>query len=198
VLHIESTGSLLLTYDGPLALYFKGRDIIACRAYLLDRGVNIKGQGIEPLYYSKIYKEFVSQKFPEKVVFEGHDIEYLFKNSDNGIHKMNFKVESGNLIGIMGGSGVGKTTMLNILHGKIKPASGNLYINGYDIHSDSEELKGLIGYVPQDDMLIEELTVYQNLYFNARLCFGNYTEDQLKSTVDKVLLDLKGSISDWS
>ncbi len=190
VLHIESTGSLLLTYDGPLALYFKGRDIIACRAYLLDRGVNIKGQGIEPLYYSKIYKEFVSQKFPEKVVFEGHDIEYLFKNSDNGIHKMNFKVESGNLIGIMGGSGVGKTTMLNILHGKIKPASGNLYINGYDIHSDSEELKGLIGYVPQDDMLIEELTVYQNLYFNARLCFGNYTEDQLKSTVDKVLLDL--------
>ena len=54
VLHIESTGSLLLTYDGPLALYFKGRDIIACRPYLLDRGVNIKGQAIEPIYYSKI------------------------------------------------------------------------------------------------------------------------------------------------
>jgi len=43
----------------------------------------------------------------------------------------------------MGGSGVGKTTLFNLLHGKIKPSSGNLYINGYDIHSDSEELKGL-------------------------------------------------------
>ena len=45
VLHIESTGTLLLSYDGPLALNFKGRDIIACRPYLLDRGVNIKGSG---------------------------------------------------------------------------------------------------------------------------------------------------------
>ena len=190
VLHIESTGTLLLTYDGPLALYFKGRDIIACRPYLLERGVNIKGQGIEPIYYSRIYKKFVSRKFTEKIVFEGHGIEYLFKNSDNGIRKMNFTVESGNLVGIMGGSGVGKTTMLNMLHGKIKPTTGNIYINGYDIHSDSEEIKGLIGYVPQDDMLIEELTVYQNLYFNARLCFGDYDEEQLDSTVEKVLFDL--------
>jgi ABC-type multidrug transport system ATPase subunit len=190
IVHIESTGTLLLTYDGPLALYFKGRDIIAYRPYLLEKGVNIKGQGIEPIYYSKIFKKFVSKKFSEKIVFEGHNIEYLFKNSDNGVQKMNFRVESGNLIGIMGGSGVGKTTMLNLLNGKIKPSSGELYMNGYNIHSDSEEIKGLIGYVPQDDMLIEELTVYQNLYFNARLCFGDYTEEQLNTTVEKLLTDL--------
>ncbi|MCU0472125.1 MAG: ATP-binding cassette domain-containing protein [Bacteroidales bacterium] len=190
VLYIESTGTLLLTYDGPLALYFKSRDIISCRPYLLERGVNIKGQGIEPIYYSRIFKKFVSRKFPELIKFEGHNIEYLFKNSDNGIRKMSFRVESGNMIGIMGGSGVGKTTMLNLLHGKIKPATGNIYLNGYDIYSDTEEIKGMIGYVPQDDMLIEELTVYQNLYFNARLCFGDYTEEQLNSTVEKVLRDL--------
>ena len=190
ILYIESTGTLLLTYDGPLTLYFKGRDIIACRPYLLERGVNIKGLGIEPIYYSKIFKHFVSGKFSEKVVFEGHNIQFAFKNSDNGVQKMNFRVESGNFIGLMGGSGVGKTTMLNILHGKIKPTEGNLYINGFDIHTDSEDIKGLIGYVPQDDMLIEELTVFQNLYFNARLCFGDYTEEQLNNTVEKVLQDL--------
>jgi len=85
---------------------------------------------------------------------------------------------------------VGKTTMLNLLHGKISPKAGNIYINGHDINSDSENIKGLIGYVPQDDMLIEELTVFQNLYFNARLCFGDYTEEQLIDLVDKVLNDL--------
>jgi ABC transport system ATP-binding/permease protein len=191
VLHIESTGTLLFTYDGTQLLYFKGRDIISCRPYLLERGVNIKGQGFEPIYYSKIYKKFVSRNFPDKIVFEGHDLEFMFRNSDNGLQKMNFKVESGNLIGIMGGSGVGKTTLLNLLHGKIGPSGGNIYINGYDINSDSEELMGLIGYVPQDDMLIEELTVYQNLYFNARLCFGDYNEEQLNRTVNEVLQDLE-------
>lgn len=191
VLHVESTGTLLFTYDGPQILYFKGRDIIACRPYLLERGVNIKGQAIEPIYYSKIYKKFVSRNFPEKIFFEGHGIEFLFKNSDNGLQPMSFRVESGNLIGIMGGSGVGKTTLLNLLHGKIEPSSGNIYVNGYDINSDSEELMGLIGYVPQDDMLIEELTVYENLYFNARLCFGDYNEEQLRQVVEKVLLDLE-------
>jgi ABC transport system ATP-binding/permease protein len=190
ILHMESTGTLILTYDGPQILYFKGRDIIACRPYLLERGVNIKGQGIEPIYYSKIYKKFVSRNFPEKIFFEGHGIDFLFKNSDTGLQNMNFLVESGNLIGIMGGSGVGKTTLLNLLHGKIRPTSGNIYMNGYDINSDSEELMGLIGYVPQDDMLIEELTVYQNLYFNAKLCFGDYNEVQLKQIVEKVLQDL--------
>lgn len=190
VLHIESTGTLLITYDGPLTLYFKGRDIIACRPYLLDRGVNIKGQGIDPIYYSKIYKKFVSRYFSEKVVFEGRDVEFHFRNSDNGLQKMNFRIDSGNLVGIMGGSGVGKTTLLNLLHGKLEPTSGNIYINGLDINADEEELKGIIGYVPQDDMLIEELTVYQNLYHNAKLCFGDFTEEKLKEVVDKVLQDL--------
>ena len=103
---------------------------------------------------------------------------------------MNFRVESGNLIGIMGGSGVGKTTLLNLLHGKIQATTGNLYINGYDINSDAEALKGLLGFVPQDDMLIEELTVYQNLYFNAKLCFDNLSEEDIVAKVDSVLKNL--------
>jgi len=191
VLLVESTGSLILTYDGSLPLYFKGRDIIACRPYLLDRGVNIKGPGIEPIYYSKVFKAFLTDQFQGKVVFEGQNVEFSFRNSDNGIKPMNFRLESGNLVGIMGGSGVGKTTLLNMLHGKIRPDQGNIFINGHDLYEEVETLKGLIGYVPQDDLLLEELTVYDNLYFNAKLCFGDYNEEQISNLVDDVLVDLE-------
>jgi len=90
----------------------------------------------------------------------------------------------------MGGSGVGKTTLLKVLNGKFKPTSGSVYLNGYNLHSEGDSLSGLIGYVPQDDMLIEELTVFQNLYYNARLCFGDFSEEQLNDLVDSVLTDL--------
>ena len=53
---------------------------------------------------------------------------------------MSFSVKSGNLVGIMGGSGVGKSTLLNILNGKLKPENGSVFINGYDLHNEPHEL----------------------------------------------------------
>jgi ABC-type multidrug transport system ATPase subunit len=190
VLFIESTEHVLFMYEGKSPLHFKGRNVVPRKPFLLDPGVNIRGHGMAPLYYTTIFRKFIRANFVEDIIFEGHNIEYHFKGSDLGIQPMNFSVKSGNLIGIMGGSGVGKSTLLNILNGKIKPGKGSVYINGYDLHNEPDELTGLIGYVPQDDLLIEELTVYQNLYFNARLTFGDYDEEKLNQVVDSVLKQL--------
>ena len=69
----------------------------------------------------------------------------------------------------MGGSGVGKSTLLSILNGNIIPGEGSVCLNGHPL--SDPECKQLIGFVPQDDLLIEELTVFQNLWYTARLCF---------------------------
>ena len=92
----------------------------------------------------------------------------------------------------MGGSGVGKSTLLNVLNGKEKIQSGSIHINGYDIDNPAERsiVEGAIGFIPQDDLLIEELTVYQNLYYNAKLCFNDFTDAQMHEAVEKVLIDL--------
>jgi len=90
----------------------------------------------------------------------------------------------------MGASGAGKTTLLNVLAGLEKPTKGSIKINGIDIHEGNNSVHGVIGYVSQDDLLIEELTVYENLYYNTRLCFGNATEEEINSRIDKVLTDL--------
>ncbi|MCU0378861.1 MAG: ABC transporter permease, partial [Bacteroidales bacterium] len=71
------------------------------------------------------------------------------------------------------------------------PDTGEVTVNGYNLYSREERdnLKGVIGFVPQDDLLFEELTVWQNLYYNARMCLDNLSEEQLKEAVERMLDD---------
>ena len=124
-----------------------------------------------------MFRIFNEAKPETKVSLTAKDLVFRFNDSENGIHNFNFHEESGQLVGILGVSGTGKSTLLNLLNGNIKPQSGEIYINGYNLNNpkDAENLKGIIGFVPQDDLLMEELTVYQNLYFSARLCLNNFS-----------------------
>jgi ABC-type multidrug transport system ATPase subunit len=90
----------------------------------------------------------------------------------------------------MGASGSGKSTLLNVLNGTEKPSSGRVLINGIDIHHDSAKVHGIIGYIPQDDLLIEDLTVFENLYYAARLVFGHYTKEDTIRLAEQTLLSL--------
>lgn len=90
----------------------------------------------------------------------------------------------------MGASGSGKSTLLSVLNGSEKPSSGRVLINGIDVHEEPKKIRGVVGFIPQDDLLMEDLTVFENLYYAARLCFGNYSKDELAEMVEKVLLSL--------
>jgi ABC-type multidrug transport system ATPase subunit len=189
-LYIESINTFILRYFGTAELYIDGSKVESGRPLLLDTGSIIRGPKIEPIYYTELTQRFSSAHKRNRIVFTGENLEFKFKNSDNGIQPFNFSEESGQLIGIMGGSGVGKSTLLNLLTGKLSPNRGRVLINGYDIHRNKYAVEGIIGYVPQDDLLFENLTVYQNLYYNAKLCFSNFTEFKVRQTVKRILDDL--------
>lgn len=190
ILHHASTDTFVFRYLGNMNLFLNGNHIIPERFELLDQGARITGSKISPVYYSDVSRKFHQTEESEKIFFVAENIEYRFKNSNKGIKKFSFSKESGNLIGIMGGSGAGKSTLLNILSGKIKPQGGQITINGIDIHTDPDAIEGIIGFVPQDDLLIEDLTVFRNLYLNAKLCLSNLTEKEILRRVNRVLADL--------
>ncbi|NNC83050.1 MAG: ATP-binding cassette domain-containing protein [Flavobacteriales bacterium] len=190
ILGIRSINEYIMRYFGPDSLYLNGQVIQSGRCHILSPGSTIRSSKIKPIYYSDITSVFLDELNQRKVVFAADSISYTFPNGNIGIHPLDLEEESGRMIGIMGGSGSGKSTLLNVLNGRYRPSTGNVTLNGYDIHNDKEQVKGQIGYVAQDDLLIEELTVFQNLYYTARLCFAGMTEEELVEKVESTLLDL--------
>jgi ABC transport system ATP-binding/permease protein len=194
ILHIPSIKTFICRYLGHDDLYLNGHNISPNSCFLFDNGYILKSLKINPVYYSDLAVQFLQTKNNIQVEFTAQEIEFHFRNSHNGIQPFSFTAYSGELIGVMGGSGVGKSTLLNVLNGNLKLSNGRILINGYDISRDKEKLNGSIGFVPQDDLLIEELTVYQNMYYNAKLCFDKYSETKIEHEITRILseIDLLG------
>ena len=187
IYHVESVNMYVLQYFGTDELLLNGQIIDPKRIYILTQGSSLRSSKVSPIYYSDIISSFMSDRSQQKIVFAADDITYRFKGGKVGLHPLTFSEESGSLIGIMGASGSGKSTLLNILNGAYTPYSGTVSINGVDIHHDTAGVSGMIGYISQDDLLIEELTVYQNLFLNAKLCFDGLSDEQIKERVDNTL-----------
>ncbi|MBE0667512.1 MAG: ATP-binding cassette domain-containing protein, partial [Bacteroidales bacterium] len=191
-LNVSSTNTLLMRFSGKEDLFLNGQNIFPGQTYVFDHGSSIRGSATDAIYYYDVAEVFAGEAFKLRVSLDARNISLRFRNSANGIQKLAVHEESGRLVGIMGGSGVGKSTLLNVLSGITKPDSGNVVINGYDLNTPEgkEHLKGVIGFVPQDDLLFEELTVFQNLYCNARMCLHNLGDARIKEEVDRILRDL--------
>jgi ABC transport system ATP-binding/permease protein len=191
ILFIPSVNKYFVRFTGSGELSMNGQLLQEDKVYPFSQGSSIKGYKISPIYYWDVTMQFLKEEFKaSRVVYEVNNLEYRFKSGKVGIHHMSFKEESGRMVGIMGASGAGKSTLLGVLNGTNDPNDGEVLINGISIHRDKEKIKGLIGYVSQDDLLIEELTVYENLFYNAKLCFDNLTEEEIETRVDSVLKNL--------
>ncbi|HEY4308482.1 MAG TPA: FHA domain-containing protein [Pirellulales bacterium] len=85
------------------------------------------------------------------------------------LEEISLTVLPSEFVGLMGPSGAGKTTFMNVLNGYTPPSSGSVLFNGCDLYANYQQFQGAVGYVPQDDIMHGELTVGQALYYSARL-----------------------------
>ncbi|MCH7535819.1 MAG: ATP-binding cassette domain-containing protein, partial [Bacteroidetes bacterium] len=187
VLRLESVKMYVIIYKGSEEIYLNGLMLTTDRIHILTPGSSIRSSKVNPIYYSDIISKFLSDSSHVKISFEARSLQFKFPGGKIGVQDFNYNEESGKLVGIMGGSGSGKSTLLNVLNSIEKPSKGEVLINGLNIHTEVEKAKSIIGYISQDDLLIEELTVFQNLYYNAKLCFAKLSNSEIKKLCHDLL-----------
>src|SRR5580765_1425973 len=85
------------------------------------------------------------------------------------VDHVSFKIAKGSIFGFLGPNGSGKSTVIRMLCGLLEPSEGRARVGGFDVGTQTDQLKTLVGYMSQKFSLYDELTVYENLMFYGRL-----------------------------
>ncbi|MEM6344374.1 MAG: ABC transporter ATP-binding protein [Bacteroidota bacterium] len=96
------------------------------------------------------------------------------------VQNLNLEVQAGEILGLLGANGAGKSTTINMLLGFIKPDSGMVAINQIDVNQKAEEVRRLIGYIPENVNLYPYLSGVENLDYFCRLAGLKYSQTELK------------------
>lgn len=182
---LPGSSTVYVKYIGNKALSINDHPFEPHTVYLLNEGGTIVGQEMAPLHHNEVLRTYFSEQFEKDIRFEAADVSFRFPNGTVGLHPISISEQSGCMMGIMGASGAGKSTLLNVLNGVFPPAGGSVTINGLPAHSKAA--KQLIGYVPQDDLLVEELTVFENLYYSGLLCLPGLSTADLTGRIHGLL-----------
>src|SRR5438874_12934081 len=85
------------------------------------------------------------------------------------VDHLSLTVQQGEIFGLLGPNGSGKTTTINMISGLSTPTSGQVKVIGYDVRRDARRVHQLLGSVPQETALYEELSAWTNMDFHADL-----------------------------
>ena len=184
---IESAGIVLFRFFGDITVNLNGLQIKENKTYVVNDGSTIRTPK-SSVFFSEVLTNIRKKGTSENILFDATIPKYTFPNGKVALDGIKIVEESGTLFGIMGGSGAGKTTLLNVLSGIEPTDQATVLLNGYDIKTN--EAKANVGFIPQDDLLMEELTVFQNLYYNAKLLNDTWNEVELNERIEKVLREL--------
>lgn len=133
------------------------------------------------------------QIFERGITLEAFDVvkkvKIKFKTTQI-ISNVSMRINPGELIAFVGGSGAGKSTFMKCISGIDKPTSGKVLLNGEDLHENYDGLKHNIGYVPQDDIVFSDLTLHDMLHYAAKLRMPDSTSRKERSARIKEILDI--------
>lgn len=106
------------------------------------------------------------------------------------LDKVSFEIRSGEIVGFLGPNGAGKSTMMKIITSFIPPSSGNVLVNGLSVIEQDEEIRKIIGYLPENNPLYHDMYVREYLNFVAGFYkLGKDSENRVKEMIHQVGLE---------
>ena len=125
------------------------------------------------------------------------DITKVVPNRSGGgmiklLDDVDLTIQPNEFVGLLGPSGAGKSTLMDSLNGMRPATSGRVLINNLDLYQHLDSIKQSIGYVPQDDIIHRELTVYRTLYYVARLRLSRDVSAQEIDQIINEVMDVTG------
>lgn len=115
------------------------------------------------------------------------DIKHYFSDGQLALDGISFEAQKGELIGILGQSGCGKSTVVKVLSGELVPTYGQVLIDGKEFFLNASYYLEYFGYVPQDDLLYPYLSVYENLWYRLRLRMPHISKASLDQKINNIL-----------
>ncbi len=126
---------------------------------VIDELNELKNNKAKFLSEENLDKNLINKDFN---IFEVKDLNFSYDKNIKVLNNINFKVNRGEKIGIVGHSGSGKSTLINLILGLLKPTSGNILIDNQNIYEALNEWYDLLGYIPQDIYLLND-TIKNNI-----------------------------------
>lgn len=156
---------------------------------IIEEGDRIQIGRYEFLLQSAIYVQ-EENTLNEDVIIAENINQILGKGSQRKIilNNISMRIAPGELVAIMGPSGSGKSSLLKALNGYLPATSGKVFIHGRDFYENYKLLKQDIGYVPQDDIVHQQLSVQDSLYLAAKLRFASdVSREEINQKIDEIL-----------
>ena len=167
-------------------LYLNNVKVVERQEFLLNRDtitINRKNFKINSFF------ELIEIPFEiDKISFI--DLKHTYSDGQIALNSISFNAKNGEFVAIMGKSGCGKSSLLKAISAEFIPDKGNIIVDGKNLFDNYGFYSQYIGYVPQDDLLFSNLTVYENLLFRAKLRIKIASLEVIENKINNLLIKL--------
>lgn len=191
VLRLQGTHFFVGRYFGSQPVLLNSRKFLPGNFFLIGQFDQLKVAQEVKLSYQDISSGFRSVFPHTSLKLVGQNVSTRATNGQHKFAPFSFCEEAGNVVAILCNNSSESRNISLLLSGQLPLATGKICLNGYNITSEKYRVHKLIGLVPRENIFDENISIYDNFWFSARLSFPGYSENRIAQLVEQTIVNLR-------